>query len=55
MRRTTVKIPDELDARLRQEAARRGVTISRRHLFRAALVLPGIAAVLLLLWWRERR
>lgn len=29
MRRTTVKIPDELDARLRQEAARRGVTISQ--------------------------
>ena len=29
MKRTTVKIPDELDARLRQEAARRGVTISQ--------------------------
>ena len=28
MRRTTVKIPDELDERLRHEAARRGVTIS---------------------------
>ncbi len=28
MKRTTVKIPDELDARLRHEAARRGVTIS---------------------------
>lgn len=28
MMRTTVKIPDELDARLRHEAARRGVTIS---------------------------
>jgi len=28
MRRTTVKIPDELDARLRHEAQRRGVTIS---------------------------
>lgn len=28
MRRTTVKIPDELDARLRREAAGRGVTIS---------------------------
>jgi predicted transcriptional regulator len=28
MRRTTVKLPDELDARLRHEAARRGATIS---------------------------
>lgn len=28
MKRTTVKIPDELDARLRHEAARRGVTIA---------------------------
>ena len=28
MKRTTVKIPDELDARLRHEARRRGVTIS---------------------------
>lgn len=28
MRRTTVKLPDELDARLRHEAARRGTTIS---------------------------
>ena len=28
MRRTTVKLPDELDARLRHEAARRGVSIS---------------------------
>jgi predicted DNA-binding protein len=28
MKRTTVKLPDELDARLRQEAARRGTTIS---------------------------
>jgi predicted transcriptional regulator len=28
MKRTTVKIPDDLDARLRHEAARRGVTIS---------------------------
>jgi hypothetical protein len=28
MRRTTVKIPDELDARLRREASRRGMTIS---------------------------
>jgi hypothetical protein len=28
MKRTTVKIPDALDARLRHEAARRGTTIS---------------------------
>ena len=28
MKRTTVKLPDELDARLRHEAARRGMTIS---------------------------
>jgi predicted transcriptional regulator len=28
MRRTTVKLPDELDARLRHEAALRGVSIS---------------------------
>jgi hypothetical protein len=28
MKRTTVKIPDALDARLRHEAARRGITIS---------------------------
>ena len=28
MKRTTVKLPDELDARLRHEAARRATTIS---------------------------
>jgi Ribbon-helix-helix protein, copG family len=28
MKRTTVKIPDDLDARLRHEAKRRGTTIS---------------------------
>lgn len=28
MKRTTVKLPDELDARLRYEAARRGSTVS---------------------------
>lgn len=28
MRRTTVKLPDDLDARLRHEAQRRGTTIS---------------------------
>lgn len=29
MKRTTVKIPETLDARLRHEAARRGTTISK--------------------------
>jgi predicted transcriptional regulator len=28
MRRTTVKLPDDLDARLRHEAQRRGVTVA---------------------------
>jgi len=28
MKRTTVKLPDELDARLRHEAARRAMTVS---------------------------
>lgn len=28
MKRTTVKLPDELDSRLRHEAARRGMTLS---------------------------
>jgi predicted transcriptional regulator len=28
MQRTTVKLPDDLDARLRHEAQRRGVTVS---------------------------
>jgi hypothetical protein len=28
MKRTTIKLPDDLDARLRHEAARRGITIS---------------------------
>lgn len=28
MVRTTIKLPDDLDARLRHEAARRGITIS---------------------------
>jgi predicted transcriptional regulator len=28
MKRTTVKLPDDLDAQLRHEAARRGITIS---------------------------
>ena len=35
MKRTTVKLPDDTDARLRHEAARRGMTIS--ELTRAAI------------------
>ena len=44
MKRTTLKIPDGLDARLRHEAARRGVTISEvsREALEAYLVgAPG--------------
>jgi hypothetical protein len=43
MRRTTVKIPDSLDARLRHEAQRRGVTISdiSREALEAYLVGSG--------------
>lgn len=29
MKRTTVKLPDDLDARLRHEAERRGLTVSQ--------------------------
>lgn len=35
MKRTTVKLPDELDAQLRHEADRRGTTIS--HITREAI------------------
>jgi uncharacterized membrane protein YbhN (UPF0104 family) len=28
------------------------VNVSRRHVFRAALLIPGLVAVVLLLWWR---
>ncbi len=35
MKRTTVKLPDDLDARLRHEAARRGLTVS--EMTRAAI------------------
>jgi hypothetical protein len=42
MKRTTLKIPDSLDARLRHEAERRGVTISEinREALEAYLVGP---------------
>lgn len=42
VRRTTVKLPDELDARLRHEARRRGVTISEltRQAIEALLDAP---------------
>lgn len=42
VKRTTVKIPEALDARLRHEAARRGVTISEisREALEAYLVGP---------------
>lgn len=29
MRRTTIKLPDDIDAQLRHEAARRGATVSQ--------------------------
>jgi predicted transcriptional regulator len=57
MKRTTVKLPDELDARLRHEAARRNVTISeltreaierhlgKRHLFAAGAGRSGRADI----------
>ena len=43
MKRTTVKIPDELDARLRHEARRRNLTISEvsREALEAYLGAPG--------------
>jgi hypothetical protein len=42
VKRTTLKIPDSLDARLRHEAERRGVTISEvsREALEAYLVGP---------------
>lgn len=42
MKRTTLKIPDELDARLRHEAQRRGLTISEvsREALAAHLIGP---------------
>jgi hypothetical protein len=48
MKRTTVKLPDDLDAHLRHEAARRGMTISEltreaveRHLGGRRLLAAG--------------
>jgi predicted transcriptional regulator len=43
MQRTTVKLPDELDARLRHEAQRRGTTVSEltREAIEAHLGHPG--------------
>jgi predicted transcriptional regulator len=48
MKRTTVKLPDDLDARLRHEAARRQMTISdltreaiESHLGRRRLLAAG--------------
>jgi hypothetical protein len=45
MKRTTVKIPDELDALLRHEAQRRGITISQitREALEAHLAGEGAA------------
>lgn len=42
MKRTTVKLPDDLDARLRHEATRRGLTISEltREAIEAHLAHP---------------
>ena len=41
MKRTTLKIPDDLDARLRHEAERRGMTISQVSREALEAYLPG--------------
>ena len=43
MRRTTVRLPDDLDARLRHEAERRGTTVSEltREAIETLLAAPG--------------
>ena len=42
MKRTTIKLPDDVDARLRHEAERRGITISEltREAIEAHLAAP---------------
>ncbi len=40
MKRTTVKLPDEVDRELREEAARRGITISELTREAIAAYLP---------------
>jgi predicted DNA-binding protein len=48
MKRTTIKLPDDLDAHLRSEARRRGTTVSAltREAIEAHLA-PGVPRVLL--------
>lgn len=41
MKRTTIKLPDELDARLRFEAERRGITMSELSREAIAAYLAG--------------
>lgn len=41
MKRTTVKLPDDLDSRVRQEAERRGMTVSDWTREAIAQHLPG--------------
>ncbi|KAF0848042.1 ribbon-helix-helix domain-containing protein [Nocardia caishijiensis] len=41
MKRTTIKLPDELDSRVRHEAARRGMTVSEWTREALAAQLPG--------------
>jgi len=41
MKRTTIKVDDEIDARIRQEAQRRGVTVSEWIREAVAAHLPG--------------
>ncbi|MEV0433987.1 MULTISPECIES: ribbon-helix-helix domain-containing protein [unclassified Nocardia] len=41
MKRTTIKLPDDLDSRVRHEAARRGMTVSEWTREALAAQLPG--------------
>lgn len=43
MKRTTIKVDDEVEARMRQEAARRGITVSEWVREAVAAHLPGTA------------